>query len=290
MSEPELVEIKGSQLDFERLAVVAGELEYLRSIPNDRLPSHTEVRLVAVVLRRLFIDDWLETAWKLLRPALGFERGQLPAVKARSLDPVWGDRSIAERIVHAWSGGGSFGPIEAQHQGFWMFRVPRSSADSEQPDSEILARIGDAASEAQIMSIREWMKSAVHLVNHDDRIHRVSRRDVLKYTNNYRGGAHLSPTPNGRVNYEARSGKARDRAVARLLGQGTLRIGHLRPFEYEVAVMGQQVAEADWCDYMIDAARQNVPEEFDGDATEIRAWALNEWSTWKMRPGRASTG
>jgi hypothetical protein len=48
------VELAGT--DLERLVVVGGDLEYLMDLPCDRLLSHTEVRLVAGILRRLLVD------------------------------------------------------------------------------------------------------------------------------------------------------------------------------------------------------------------------------------------
>jgi hypothetical protein len=38
--------------DLERLVVVGSDLEFLLSLPRDRLLTHTEVRLSAAVLRR----------------------------------------------------------------------------------------------------------------------------------------------------------------------------------------------------------------------------------------------
>ena len=52
-----LLEFEGANL--ERLVSVAGDLEFLRSLPVDRLPTHTEVRLAAGVMRRLLIDNQL---------------------------------------------------------------------------------------------------------------------------------------------------------------------------------------------------------------------------------------
>ena len=56
--------------DIERLVVVAGDLEFLRSLPRDRLPSHTEVRMAAGVLRRLLGDNGgqLFRVWRLIDP------------------------------------------------------------------------------------------------------------------------------------------------------------------------------------------------------------------------------
>jgi hypothetical protein len=42
--------------DLERLVVVGDDLAFLAALPRDRLPTHTEVRLAAGVMRRLLVD------------------------------------------------------------------------------------------------------------------------------------------------------------------------------------------------------------------------------------------
>jgi hypothetical protein len=74
------VELAGT--DLERLVVVGGDLEYLMDLPCDRLLSHTEVRLVAGILRRLLVDDQLSVLW---RPIGKVARTQ-PMVEATEID------------------------------------------------------------------------------------------------------------------------------------------------------------------------------------------------------------
>jgi hypothetical protein len=52
--------------EVERFVVVAGDLGFLASLPNDRLLTHTEVRISASIMRRLFVDGQLMAVWRTL--------------------------------------------------------------------------------------------------------------------------------------------------------------------------------------------------------------------------------
>lgn len=55
--EPIDLEFRLGGPDLERFVVVGGDLEFLMSLPRDRLLTHTEIRLAAGVLRRLLVED-----------------------------------------------------------------------------------------------------------------------------------------------------------------------------------------------------------------------------------------
>jgi hypothetical protein len=112
------VQLVLSGADLERLIVVGSDLEFLRDLPRDRLPSHTEVRLAAGVLRRLLLDGLLDAAWQ----PIGKEAGAQLTVEATEIDTAlskWPPRWI----FYGWAGGASSNV--AHHAGMILASIPK---------------------------------------------------------------------------------------------------------------------------------------------------------------------
>ena len=116
----------------------------------------------------------------------------------------------------------------------------------------------------------------------------ISRRLVLQYFANRKGGVHFDP----RRDLSLKDGrKRRKEAAYYLLDHGLLRVGHLSGPEYEVASMARSVADADWSAEIIRVAREVAPADFAGDPNELKFWTgLREsdgtgWATTKFESG-----
>ena len=141
------------------------------------------------------------------------------------------------------------------------------------------------------MAIDAWMKStAVAIKTNEIGLVKISRRSVLKYMANRRGGVHFDPNRD----LNLKNGKKRRAEVEHfLLDHGLLRIGHLSGPEFEVAPMIQDVASCDWASEFVASARNAAPQEFSGDPLELKFWTgLREadgtgWATSRMMTGPA---
>jgi hypothetical protein len=256
------VTLGGSEL--ERLVVVGGNLEYLISLPRDRLLTHTEVRLSAAVLRRLLVDRQLSKLWQTMNPPAGMRL----SVEATDLDAAlkqWPEGWIR----NAWAGGAISG---AAHHGGWIVAVvPEAEhAPYGSPEAYFEANPLPQMAGLRRMSVHEWMSSTSVAIQTDTLgLVGVSRASVLTYIAKRKGGVHFDPSRN----LAGKKGRKERREIeSLLLDHGLLRVGHLSGPEYEVASIAYTVAGADWAGALVKAAQQMAPAEFDGDPRELKFW------------------
>jgi hypothetical protein len=276
------IELQGA--DVERLVVVGGDLEYLGALPRDHLPSHTEVRLAAGVLRRLLLDNSgeLRRLWRALRLD---QRAPL-LVEAHDLGAfldAWPD----EWVVHGWSGGAEFQAV-ASHSGFVLYRVPRDAHEQYGSVDAFLAHHELPRQPEKVhMSLQRWLSGPAAAIQSDQGLYVISREAVLKYVANRKGGVHFDPSRNVSV---ASLKRRRREAEYHLLDHGLLRVGHLSGPEYEVVSMAQTLSSAELCQEVVRVAREAAPEEFNGDPLELKFWTGTveadgtRWATSRLLP------
>ena len=252
------------EADLERLVVIGGDLEYLRTLPQERLLTHTEVRLCAGVLRRMLVDDELGRLWRSMQAPSGIYL----SVDATDIDgPLskWPEKWVR----YAWAGGAP--ASGAQHSGMIFAVVPRDEHEPYgSPEAFLKANPLPMSGERRRMAIPDWLRStSVAIQTNEIGLVRISRASVLKYIANRKGGVHFDPKRNLKVKHPR---KARREAENHLLDHGLLRVGHLSGPEYEVASMAQAVATSDWARELIHVAREVAPAEFSGNTQELKFW------------------
>lgn len=280
-----LVTFKVNGADLERLIILGGDLEYLRDLPRDRLPSHTEVRLAAGVLRRILVDNGgeLSAFWG---PMIGKTAHIQPTVEATEIDSALAEWRT-EWIRYAFAGGAT--TQLAGHTGMILAVIPK--ADHElygSAEATLAAHPMPMTGEKRLLTVGAWLDSTSVAIKTDEMgLVRVSRRSVVKYIANRKGGVHFDP----RRDLTLKNEKHRREVVEHhLLDHGLLRIGHLSGPEYEVVSMAQAVGRSDWAEQFIEIAHNAAPEEFGGDPHELKFWTgLPEadgtgWATQRFEP------
>jgi hypothetical protein len=282
------IEFELDGAERERMVVVGSDLEFLRDLPEDRLPTHTEVRLAAGVLRRLLVDGLLDAAW---RP-IGKKSGAHLIVEATEIDSALA-KWPAAWLRYAWAGGAR--SKVAHHTGFILAAVPRQEHEKyESPEAMLAENPLPLTGERRRMTVKSWLDStSVAIRTNELGVVAVSRRSVLKYIANRKGGVHFSQK---RDLVLQNAKKRRAEVEHHLLDHGLLRVGHLSGPEYEVASMAQAVASSDWAEQFVTIARDVAPEEFDGDPRELKFWTgVQEedgtgWATSRFGPTRTEGG
>lgn len=252
--------------DFERLVVVASDLEYLSGLPRDRLLTHTEVRLGASILRRLLIDDQLGA----LHRTMGAPRGFQPAVEATYIDEAL-SKWPAAWIRYAWAGGAKASGAVAHHMGFIFAVVPKAEHERYgSPEKFIEANPMPYQGGMRRMGVSDWLRSTSVAIQTDQiGLVRISRASVVKYVANRKGGVHFDP--NRKLHLPGR--RRRREIEAHLLDHGLLRVGHLSGPEFEIASMIGSVVESDWAAELTRIAQQAAAEQLKGDPSELKFWA-----------------
>ncbi len=273
------VELRGP--DLERLVVVGGDLEYLLSLPRERLLTHTEVRLCAAVLRRLLLEDELGKLWKSMR----WPRTVKPTVEAGDIDTAlsqWPERWI----WYAWAGGASV--QGAHHRGLVLANVPAAEHEPYGSTEAFLKAKGmPSTGEPRRMTVQDWLRStAVAIQTSELGLVRVSRRTALWYIANRKGGVHFDP--NRKLGVPKKKKNDEREIASHLLDHGLLRVGHLSGPEYEIVSFVHALAATDWAAEIIRVAQAAAPEDFRGDAREMKLWTgMREadgtgWATTKF--------
>lgn len=248
--------------DLERLVVVGGDLDYLASLPKDRLFSHSEIRLAASVLRRLFVDDLIGAVWR----SIGGSRVGPLTLLATDIDSSlneWPEGSIA----YAWAGGALVTTVG--HAGFLLAKVPAKDGKPQEPTLSSMAN--QAEHRFVSMSIHRWLRStSVAMNTNTDGLVRISRQSVLTYMANRKGGVHFDPRRG--IDLPKKGPKKHRDIESRLLDHGLLRIGHLSGPEFEVMSMVHAVVSCDWALELSRAAVDLAPEDFQGDPQIVKFW------------------
>jgi hypothetical protein len=267
--------------DIDRLVVVAGDLEYLSQFPTDRLPTHTEIRLCAGVLRRLLVDDQLGKLWKTISGGAGPKL----TVKASEIDSNLAD--IPEHWIRlAWTGGAK--AALAQHGGMILLELPKDEfANYGGPDQAAAYAQSKMNIEQRVMTVDDWLRSTAVAIKTDGGLFRIPRRRVIQHIANRKGGVHFDPNRNLKLRNQR---KARKEAEDYLLDHGLLRVGHLSGPEYEIASMAQAIAETDWAPQFIREGELLAPADFRGDSAELKFWTGDReadgtgWATLRYNP------
>lgn len=267
MSQPDTLDIPlqlaGHQI--ERMVVVGGDLEFLRELPADRLPSHTEVRLIAGVLRRLFVDHGSGEVGRLMQ-AIPLSPKPALAVECSSLDELLNDWN-PDWVRSAWAGGAETGG--AQHAGQVMAIIPKAAHEAYEDANAFIAD-NPIRPRRRRLAIADWLRSTALAVRTEHQgLVRISRATVMKYVANRKGGVHFDPTRKLDADDPK---KRRLEQHFHLLDHGLLRVGHLSGPEYEVVAMAQDVAKSDWAAEFIRVGEAVAPTEFGGDPTEMKVW------------------
>jgi hypothetical protein len=249
--------------DLERLVVVSSDLEYLRSLPQDRLLTHTEVRLAASVLRRLIVENQLS---HLLR-SMNAPPGSQLTVEATYIDDALSQWSPGW-VRSAWGGGATV--KGAHHRGFIFAVVPRQEHEPYgSVEAFLKANPLPMSGTMRRLSLRDWEQSTSVAIHTDQLgLVRISRGSVVKYVANKKGGVHFDPKR--KLNLP---GKRRTREVeAHLLDHGLLRVGHLSGPEFEIASMVRGISSSEWSAELIRVANEAAPDQLQGDPGELRVW------------------
>jgi hypothetical protein len=268
------VELGGHDLD--RLLVVGSDLEFLRGVAQrEGLPSHTEVRLMASILRRLLVDDQIHKVWRLMKP----EPPIRLTVTATDLDTALASWP-GEWIRYAWAGG--LAAPNFAHTGAIFSVVPAAAAKEYANAEELIRSRGlEVQPRFRTMRLDEWLRSTCVMIQTvDDGLVGISRRTVVRYIANHKGGVHFDPN---RAIQSPKPGKRRERRKlleVALLDHGLLRVGHLSGPEFEIAAMAKSVADAWWSGTMIRAARDLAPDDFKADPRDIRFFTGDGETGW----------
>jgi hypothetical protein len=261
--ESAVVELKFNGRELERMVAVAGDLEFLQSMPQHRLLTHTEVRLAAGVLRRLLIDGQIAA---LLKSAVSTP----PALTVEAVDidtplsewpPEW--------IRYAFAGGAAVSG--AHHTGVLLGVVPKAEHEPYgSPEAFLEAHPLPMAGTSRRMSLAAFLESTCVAVGTNEvGLVKISRRVVLQYIANRKGGVHFDPHRDLSLKDVK---KWRREAAYHLMDHGLLRVGHLSGPEFEIQSMARAIAEADWAREVVRVAAEVAPDDFGGDPNELKVW------------------
>jgi hypothetical protein len=273
--------------DLERLVVVGSDLEYLMSLPRDRLLTHTEVRLSASVLRRLLIDGQLKRLWR----TTGSSAVTQLTIEATEIDTAlsaWPTRWVR----YAWAGGAH--STGAHHTGVVFAAIPKQDQEGYASPEELLkAHPLPITGDMRRMTLDGWLRStSVAIQTNELGLVRISRASVLQYIANRKGGVHFDPRRTLSVKNQK---KKRHLIESHLLDHGLLRVGHLSGPEFEVASMVQAVASTDWAAEIVRVAKSSAPEDFHGDPNELKFWTFTKeadgtgWATSRFEPTQGAS-
>lgn len=275
---PTPLTVELTQAELERLIVVAGDLEFLRSLAADDLPSRTHTRLAAGVMRRLLIDGQLSTV---VRKMSGVPLTSL-TVSATDIDQsidAWGN---PKWIRFAWAGGAV--STQVDHYGFVFAVVPEEDRPAGMSPDQFVEQLGlPVSAERREMTVPEWLAStSVAIQSTVDGLLRASRRELLKYVANRKGGVHIDMRPSS-----ARPNPRRIDKLGDFLDLGLMRVGQLSGPEFEIASMAHALATTPWAGKLIDAVRERVPEAFDARPRTLKIFTGMDddgWTTMEFNP------
>jgi hypothetical protein len=265
-------EFKVGGTELERLVVTCDDLAFLRQLSRDKLPSHTEVRIVAGMLRRLLIDGGGELfkVWRHISSRVEAKGIVAPlTVEARDLGAflaMWNH----DWVFHAWAGGAKFSG-GARHSLLCLYKVPKEVHEPYGSTEAFVEAQGlPQHPPLATFKLAQWLDTPGAAIQTDHGLFVISRKSIISYVANRKGGVHFDP----RRNLSPRSpNKRRRTAEHQLLDHGLLRVGHLSGPEYEVMSVAQVLADADWASELIRIGNEVAPKEFGGDPMELRFWS-----------------
>lgn len=279
------VQVQLGGADLERLVLVGGDLEYLIDISGiGRLPTHTEVRLCASVLRRLLVDNELGQLWR----RIGLKSTPL-VVEVTEIDSAlaaWPHKWIR----YAWAGGGV--SVGAQHAGLVLAIIPRAEW-MPLGSAENFFKANPLPAQGRILNLTlsDWLRStSVAIQTNEIGLVKVSRQSVIKYIANRKGGVHFDPSRDLTI---AKIKRRQLEIESHLLDHGLLRVGHLSGPEFEIASMVQAIGTSAWAAEIVRLAHEAAPSDFQGDPNELKFWTGDKeadgtgWATSRFEPSGA---
>lgn len=160
-------------MDYESLQFVANDLEFLGTWGPEM--SDGDIRRGSATLRRLVVEETYGIAWR----AVGFERE--PTVTAVDIHNLF-DRNDSHKVALALAAGAHFRGIHIA-----CLLVNAGSSPLAAPDPTVVTP--DGCPGERIFNLSEFVKSPSGYVSGES----FSRRDVIKYIANVKGGVHLNP-------------------------------------------------------------------------------------------------
>ena len=206
------------------IATVAEDLEWLSSTWGPDI-SEPDIRRGSAVLRRLLVEGAYGQAWR----GIGF--AAQPKLRAVDLDFELSKHTI-DKVYYAFAGGAEF------RGGFWagVVCIEVSNSDS--------SRSGQPASkdgpEEKDYYLSDFLSSSSACV--DGLL--ISRREVIKYIANVRGGVHVNPKK--REEQKALIRKAE-------LIENRLSLHHTDPMLYETVAIAQALGNSEDSKQLISA-------------------------------------
>src|SRR5665811_1203033 len=265
-----------SASDIERLVVVASDLEFLERVGSTGIPSHTDVRLAAGVLRRLLIENQLSHGCRPIASAVGDL-----SIEVNDLDQTLDEfesRGSPEWLIYAWAGGGSWEGMLASHGGFVLASVPKAEWSAYGTPGAFFEAVDLRLTPAENQhSPGRILSSTAIAFRHEGTNLRIPRREVIKYIANRKGGVHFDPSR--KIKPEAKAGKRKSVLFAQIMDLGLIRVGPLSGPVYEIAALIASIAQSPWSNRIRSIAAEVAPQDF-VDNSEMRFWSPEgRWET-----------
>ena len=212
-------------MDGEQIRTVVEDLEYLRDTWTGTIPD-TEIRRGSAILRRLLVEDELGRAWR----AAG--NAQQPTIPAADLEAMLGHYP-RRGVACALAGGALHGGIYAA--GIIMVDGPKPPEPATR-DVELLMN--------RPYTVPQYLESACAYVRGTP----ITRRDLVKYMANVKGGVHLGS--NSHARQRAKELISRVRVLEGLVNH------HSKDgLFFELLSMGQSIGKSPDCHHLITGFR-----------------------------------
>jgi hypothetical protein len=198
-------------------------------------------------------------------------------------------------VRYAFAGGAAATATGAHHNGMIFAVIPKNEHESYgSPEALLEANPMPMTGTKRRVTLDQLLAStSVAILTIEHGLFFISRRTVLQYISNRKGGVHFDPNRDLAVQNLR---KRRKEIAYHLLDHSFLRVGHLYGPEYEVAAMAHAVAAADWSAQIVRVAQEAAPADFNGDPDELKFWTGQReadgtgWATSKFTsPPEAAT-
>ena len=209
----------------DEIRIVADDLNYLKQWDSD-IPEG-DIRRGSAVLRRLFVDDAYGTAWRAVGES---KQPHLVAVDISSIAAA----EVIDQVVYAIAAGANFRGISTACMVMNKGSKPVGSLGP--PLST------DGYPGEREFSLSEFLQSPSGVV--EGRV--FTRREVIKYISNVKGGVHLGKTEK----------KAEKKLVARLAKiEKKISVHYTDGLLVETLAIGQALARAKDTEHFINVAK-----------------------------------
>ena len=204
-------------LGRHQVHTIVQDLIYLRKWMTD--PPDDEIRRGSAILRRLLVERELGNAWR----SLGYEKE--PRIAAMDLKAAVTGRAEAS-LVFALAGGGTYKKWKCACMALWKNEKP--------PDGEV-------APVERPFGLSEYIESPSAFVEGQT----ISRRNVIQYMANVRGGVHLGTQ---------KARRQENMFICRMAKlEGAVNAFMLNGLLYELLSIGQAVSQAPDSSLLIEA-------------------------------------